>query len=121
VGGVAAAPLDRLERGLERRVVGGAQGETSAGLDHEAAANRSRWRSASPKAWASTVRRRKGWLTFRSSVMPMPPWSWTDSWLTWRQASAILILAAEITRRRSSASAVSTFTHARYAIERACS
>ena len=28
------------------------------------------------------------WLTFSSSVMPMPPWSCTDSWLTWRQASA---------------------------------
>ena len=29
------------------------------------------------------------WLTLSSSLMPMPPCSWTDSWLTWRAASAI--------------------------------
>jgi hypothetical protein len=33
--------------------------------------------------------------------MPMPPWSCTDSWLTWRALSAILILAAETARARS--------------------
>ena len=67
------------------------------------------------------VSRRKVWLTFSSSVMPMPPWSCTASWLTCRQASATLILAAETARRRSTGGALSTFTHARHAIERACS
>src|SRR5262249_33594367 len=38
-----------------------------------ALAKRSRWCSASPNVWASIVRRRKVWLTFSSSVMPMPP------------------------------------------------
>src|SRR5213595_822159 len=50
------------------------------------------------------VRRRKLWLTFNSSVMPMAPCSCTASWLTCRQASAILIFAAEIERARSRAS-----------------
>ena len=62
---------------------------------------------------AIVVSLRNVWLIFKSSVMPMPPWSCTDSWLTCRQASAILIFAAETTRRRSATSAVSTFTQAR--------
>ena len=62
------------------------------------------------------------WLTFSSSVMPMPPCSCTASWLTWRHASAILIFAAETTRARARPRPpLSTFTHARQAMERACS
>src|SRR5580704_13174588 len=81
------------------------------------AAKRSRWCSASPKVWAIMVSRRKVWLILSSSVMPMPPWSCTASWLTCRQASATLILAAETAWRRSAGGAPSTFTHARQAME----
>src|SRR5207244_13435468 len=101
---VASAPLHGLERRFQRGVVGGADRETGTRGDHEAPANRSRWCSASPKVWASMVRRRKVWLIFSSSVMPMPPWSWTASWLTWRAVSAILIFAADTARRRSAGS-----------------
>src|SRR5216110_3991201 len=50
--------------------------------------------------------------------MPMPPCSCTASWLTWRAASAILILAAETERGSPPAS---TRLQARQAMERACS
>lgn len=46
---------------------------------HKAAVNRSKWWSASPKVCAMVVNRRKVWLTLSSSVIPMPPCSWTDS------------------------------------------
>ena len=60
------------------------------------------------------VSRRNVWLIFSSSVMPMPPWSWTASWLTCRQASATLILAAETARARS-AGGGAVHLHARQA------
>src|SRR6266545_2857318 len=89
--------------------------------EESAAAKRSRWCSASPKVCPIMVSRRNVWLIFSSSVMPIPPWSCTASWLTCRQASATLILAAETTWRRSAAPAVSALTQARQAMERACS
>ena len=80
----------------------------------DSAAKRSRWCSASPNCCAIIVRRRNVWLTLSSSLMPMPPCSWIDSWLTWRQASAIRILAADTTcAARCGSASVSTVAHAR--------
>ena len=68
------------------------------------------------------VRRRKLWLTFSSSLMPMPPCSWIASWLIRRALSAILIFAAEMARERSCAlDAESAWLQARKAIDFACS
>src|SRR5581483_11370426 len=70
-----------------------------AGEQHPAvvhsAAKRARWLSTSPNSRASAVRRRKVWLIFSSSVIPMPPCSCTDSWLMWRAASPTLIFAMD--------------------------
>src|SRR5258706_1189000 len=91
-------------------------------LVHWHAAKRSRWWSASPNCCAIIVRRRKVWLTLSSSVIPMPPCSWTDSWLTWRQASAIRIFAADTMRLRSIGFfSASTRAQARLAMDLACS
>src|SRR5581483_1166457 len=104
-----------------RHPAGRAARQHDAAVAHQSRAKRSRWWSASPNCCARKVRRRNVWLTFSSSVIPMPPCSWIASWLTWRAASAILIFAAETARARSASTAWSALEHARQAMERACS